>query len=323
MTATSDSTGLGPTHEDVRFSSGVERCAAWLFRPADTDTDGDTDGDTDAGVSAPGPIVVMAHGFSGVRGMRLDAYAERFAAAGYRVLVFDYRHFGDSEGTPRNLLSISRRHADWRAAVDYARTLPDADPARVVLWGTSLSGGDVLHIAARDPRIAAVIAQVPHVSGISAVGAVGPVMSARLAARGVADLARAVLKREPLYVDAVGEPGTLAAMTAPGARSGHDEIVAQSAGVQPTEQVAARILLRMPFYSPGRNARRIHCPVLVQIADHDQITPPTVAERTARRIRRATVRRYPMTHFEPYVAPGFDRIVTDQLGFLRDVAPAT
>lgn len=292
--------------------SGSEHCAAWLFRPA-------ADG---APALGPRPIVVMAHGFGGVRGVRLDAYAERFAAAGYPVLVFDYRHFGDSEGTPRQLLSIGRQHADWRAAVDYARTLPDVDPERVVLWGTSLAGGHVLHTAARDPRIAAVIAQVPHVSGIAAAGAVGPVMSVRLAARGVVDLARAVLGRDPLYLRAIGDPGTLAAMTAPGSRAGYDEMIAQSAGVRPTEDVAARIILRMPLYSPGRDARRVRCPVLVQLADQDQITPAAVAGRTAGRIPRATVRRYAMTHFEPYVAPRFEQIVTDQLAFLRDVAPA-
>ena len=46
----------------------------------------------------------MAHGFSGVREQRLDAYAERFAQAGLAVLVFDYRHFGASGGEPRQLL---------------------------------------------------------------------------------------------------------------------------------------------------------------------------------------------------------------------------
>ena len=57
--------------------------------------------------AGPHPCVVMAHGFSAVREQRLDAYAERFAAAGLAVLVFDYRHFGASQGEPRQLLSIA------------------------------------------------------------------------------------------------------------------------------------------------------------------------------------------------------------------------
>ena len=43
----------------------------------------------------------MASGLSCVREQRLDAFAERFAAAGYAVLAFDYRHFGASGGSPR------------------------------------------------------------------------------------------------------------------------------------------------------------------------------------------------------------------------------
>ena len=87
--------------EDVIFESGGERCAAWLYRP---------DVDDDA------PCVVLAHGFGTVREGRLGAYAERFLAAGYAALVFDYRHFGDSGGEPRQLIRISSQHADWRAA---------------------------------------------------------------------------------------------------------------------------------------------------------------------------------------------------------------
>ena len=71
----------------------------------------------------PAPLLVMAHGLGAVRTMRLDAYAERFSAAGYACLVFDYRNFGDSEGRPRQLLDIGMQLADWAAAVAYARTL--------------------------------------------------------------------------------------------------------------------------------------------------------------------------------------------------------
>ena len=83
----------------------------------------------------------MAHGLAAVKEMRLDAYAERFAAKGYHVLVFDYRHFGGSEGSPRQLLDIGKQHADWAAAVDYAQ--PDRRwtvPGRVVGCRRSQAG---------------------------------------------------------------------------------------------------------------------------------------------------------------------------------------
>ena len=94
--------------EDLTFSSGEDTCAAWLYRPD--------------GAAGPVPCVVMAHGFTATRGDRLPAYAERFAAAGLAVLLFDYRHFGDSSGAPRQLLDIGRQQADYHAAVAFART---------------------------------------------------------------------------------------------------------------------------------------------------------------------------------------------------------
>ena len=137
---------MAAARRDVEFSSNGVRCAAWLYEG--------------------GPAcVVMAHGFGGVRVARLDAYAERFAAAGYSVLVFDYRNFGDSGGEPRQLLSVAMQLDDWRAAVAYARSLDGVDPDRIALWGTSFSGGHVMVIAAEDARIAAAISQNPFVDG--------------------------------------------------------------------------------------------------------------------------------------------------------------
>src|SRR6266496_390364 len=141
--------------EDLSFPSGGETCAAWLYRPE--------------GADGPVPCVVMAHGFSATRADRLPAYAERFAAAGVAVLLFDYRHFGDSTGEPRQLLDIARQHADYHAAVACARTLDGIDPRRIALFGTSFAGGHVVVVAAQDPSIAAVIAQCPFADGLSAL----------------------------------------------------------------------------------------------------------------------------------------------------------
>ena len=138
--------------EDSGFDSGGVRCAAWVYRPAGVF--GVPDG-------AARPVVVMAHGFGGDRRVRLTAFAERFAAAGYLVVLFDYRTFGDSEGRPRRVLRIRQQHDDYRAAVAFARGLPDADPARVVLCGTSLSGGHVLAVAADGKFIGTITGAYP------------------------------------------------------------------------------------------------------------------------------------------------------------------
>jgi len=149
--------------------------------------------------------------------MRLDAYAEAFAGAGYHALVFDYRHFGDSEGDPRLILDIKKQHQDWRAAIRFAKGLPVVDSHRIALWGTSFSGGHVLEIAAtdQDPDIVAVISQVPHINGLATAAATGLVQNIRLGTAAWRDIANMILRRSPYYVPAVGRPGDLAAMTAP------------------------------------------------------------------------------------------------------------
>src|SRR4051794_34183456 len=133
---------------DVTFPSQGLELAAWLYRPEG---------------EGPHPIVVMAHGFSGTRELRLDAYAERFQAAGLGALVFDYRHFGASPGEPRQLLDIRRQLEDWAAAIARARSLEGVE--RVVLWGTSFAGGHVLEAAARGGAVAAVVGQNPYTRG--------------------------------------------------------------------------------------------------------------------------------------------------------------
>jgi uncharacterized protein len=132
--------------QDLRFSSGADPCAAWLY-PA-------------AGGDETAPIVVMAHGLSGTRRDRLGAFAERFADAGFAALVFDHRGFGDSGGEP-DLFHPGRQLDDWRAAIAFARSLSGIDAERVATFGSSMGGGNALAAAADDPRVAAAISQVP------------------------------------------------------------------------------------------------------------------------------------------------------------------
>ena len=283
---------------DITFTSDSLRCAGWLYL---------ADGDR------PAPCIVMAHGLAGVKEMRLDAYAERFAAQGYHVLVFDYRHFGASEGTPRQVLHIGKQHADWAAAVGYARSRSEVDPSRIILWGSSLSGGHVMALA--EPlSAAAVIAQIPHADGIASVLALGTKQALRMTGHGLYDAARAAMRLSPHYVAAAGEPGSAAVMTAPEAR-GYRRLIPE--GQDFDERVAARFALTIGLYSPGRKLRSVDVPVLVQVATNDQTTPPRAAVKAAKRARSGVLKTYDIGHFEPYVNPAFDSVVGDQIEFLR------
>lgn len=310
QTEPGDVPGPASTCEVVLFDSHGTSCTAHVYRPAPR-------GD------APTPVVVMAHGFGAVQALRLPAYAERFAAAGYTVVTFDYRGFGDSAGQPRQVLDIAMQHQDWSAALALARSLDGVDPARVVAWGTSFAGGHVLTLAGRGEPLAAVIAQVPHVSGPAAARATGLAAVARLAPLALRDTVRALRHREPLYIQSAGRPGETAAMTTPDASPGLDRLRTDS-GLEPgayREDVAARIILRIALYSPRKVAAKITCPVLFQIAEQDAITPSAVALAAAAKIRHATVRTYDCGHFDPYVQPTFDTVITDQLAFLAERVP--
>jgi pimeloyl-ACP methyl ester carboxylesterase len=262
----------------------------------------------------------MGHGFGGVRALRLYAYAERFAAAGYLVVVFDYRGFGESQGSPRQVLDVGMQHQDWRAALSFARTLPGADAERVVAWGTSFGGGHVISLAGQGEKLAAIIAQVPHVSGPAAVRATGLAPVLRIAGLGVRDQIASLLGRAPVYVDAVGLPGTTAVMTSPDAVAGLNRQIEESGLAEDDypRYVAARITLKIGLYSPAKHASGVGCPALVQVAAHDAVTPRRVAERAAAKMARSTVHVYDCGHFDPYVEPLFEQVVSDQLAFLRD-----
>src|ERR1700754_4228121 len=107
------------------------------------------------------PVIVMAHGFSGVKEQGLNAVAERFCAAGHAVLVFDFRHFGASGGMPRSQLFPQAMVEDYRNAISWACRQPRVDQARLGVWGTSFRGGVAPHVATVDRRFKAVVAQAP------------------------------------------------------------------------------------------------------------------------------------------------------------------
>ena len=111
------------------------------------------------------PAIVMAHGFSAVKEMYLDSFAEVFGAAGLNVLVFDNRNFGASDGEPRQEIDPVAQVRDYRHAITWACGLPEVDPLRIGIWGSSYSGGHVLVVATADRRVKAVVSQVPVISG--------------------------------------------------------------------------------------------------------------------------------------------------------------
>src|SRR5262245_4873582 len=135
---------------DFKTEDGVT-LRGWLYLP-----------DHAAG---PVPTVVMAHGFSAVKEMYLDRFAEVCAAGGLGALVCDNRNFGASDGEPRQHIDPWQQVGDYRDAITFAETLPEVDRNGIGVWGSSYSGGHVLVIGAIDRRVKCVVSQVPLISG--------------------------------------------------------------------------------------------------------------------------------------------------------------
>lgn len=295
--------------QDIWFESHGVRCGATLF-PAASDA-----------LSGPGgnPCVVMAHGFGCTRDGGLAPFAERFAAAGCDVLTFDYRGFGTSDGSPRQRVSFRRQRQDYVAAVELARGLGGIDPDQVVLWGTSYSGGHVVAVAAKDPRIAAVISQGAAVDGLailrktekadpSTPRSKGP----RVIGRALRDLGRAATRRAPVMIDAVGAPGDFALLTA----DDHEDYLALM-GPTWRNEVCARSLLGLPFNRAVLSADDVACPALFVLAEQDTIAPPEAVREAARRVGpSAEVIVFDCPHFDIYGGAVFEQSVSAQVDFL-------
>ncbi len=128
---------------DITFPSQGVLCVGWLYIPDD--------------LRGRAPAIVMANAISAIKEITLPGYAERFAAAGYVVLAFDYRHYGISGGEPRNHLDPHEQQQDLTNAITWLRAQPEVDPDRIGGWGISLGGVHMLHLGAYDRRLKAVV----------------------------------------------------------------------------------------------------------------------------------------------------------------------
>jgi uncharacterized protein len=261
---------------DVSVRSHGATLRGWLYRPH-------------GAASTPG--VVMAHGFTAVREMFLDRYAEAFAAAGLTTLVYDHFGFGASGGEPRQYPAASIQLEGYRDAIAFLREQPGVDAGRVGIWGTSYSGGHVIVLAAADLPIRCAVAQVPG------IGAGGPALSAATRAA----IAAATRSGPP--------PGTVPAVSATRAGVGimfeddsygwFTRAAAERAPswrnevrLGPPEDVAVAI-----DYLPDARV-----PLLLIVAPADRLTPPGAAVRVAASVPRVSVVEIRGGHFDAYEA---------------------
>jgi fermentation-respiration switch protein FrsA (DUF1100 family) len=226
------------------------------------------------------PAIVLAHGLTAVKEMYLDAYARAFQASGFAALVFDYRFLGASGGEPRGRIVPQDQQDDFRAALDWLTAQPQIDAERIGIWGTSFSGGHAMVMGALDPRIKAVVAQVPAIgiaeSLVALNGREGLAALLSLCQRDHAARQQGLPGQELPAVAPAGQPSV---MPSPDA---YAWFTAAARDLAPAWRNAMSLesLARAVEYVPGAFIGFVSPkPLLIQAARHDALIPFEQVER--------------------------------------------
>jgi uncharacterized protein len=248
-------------------------------------------------------VVVMAHGIGGIKNAGLAPFAEHFAANGLVAIAFDYRHWGASEGTPRELLSLRRQRADYRAVLAWVAADPDFGALPRFIWGTSFAGMHIVSMAATEAGLSGAVAQCPLVDGFAAALRVPPARSLRLMGLAVADRVGSLLGRAPIYLPVSVAPGERGVIATADSLTGLERLTPTD-GDWPN-RITARSLLSFSFSRPARRAASVRCPILMVVGEEDTMAPTRPATQVAARAPRGELYRSRGGHYDVY-AGGLD-----------------
>src|SRR5260370_12322841 len=241
-------------------------------------------------------------------------------SAGFVTLVFDYRYQGDSEGEHRGQPYAAEEHEDYRNAITWVSLRPEVDSSRIGVWGSSYSGAHVLHLAAFDRRIKAVVAQVPLINGWQNAQRL---LRADVFAGFVETLAQDRVQRYTLgavnYVPVVAPEGQPSALPTPDSYEWFTQTAATRAPNW-RNQVSLESMEKFLEYNPAANIHLIApTPLLMVVASHDTLTPVDLALAAYERVREPKALAFVKgPHFGAYTEPGFSQSAPPPVdGFTR------
>lgn len=295
--------------QNISFASQGTTIRAWYYPPANQ-----------ALTAKEGaPAVVMGHGLSMTKDCGLTPYAERFSKEGMHVLVIDYRGFGESDGMPRDIVSVKMQIQDYLAAVDQVRGMPGVDPKRVVLWGTSYSGGIVIDAAVRDGKIAAVISQCPNLDNLATAyyqfRLIPLSRSIWVSYSTVVDFVKGLFGGQPYYVRAVGKPGDSVSSAYVSEESAMQ--VARIAGPTWNNRLANRDFMHLPPFRPITKIKKLPCKFMLLVSARDDLLPPATQLKAAEIAGdNCELVKYPVNHFGIYIDEPLKDALEKQTDFL-------
>jgi dipeptidyl aminopeptidase/acylaminoacyl peptidase len=262
--------------------------------------------------------VVLCHGYTGVKDLYLPDNARVLNDAGYVVLTFDYKGWGESEG-PRSRLAPYSRVADVQAAMTFLGLQPQVDDEQLGIYGTSYGGATVVWTAAVDPRVKCVVSCVGIGHGARWMRSVRhPDEWVDLLARAKADREKRVMDGKSALADRseILLPDRQSAELAAAARKNNPNAI----NTLPTEYIDETLQFH-PEWVVDKIAPR---PLMLIATDDDRLVPPeesiSLYEKAGEPKRLVMLKGF--GHYEVYVDPAFTEVMEPTLAWFQEHLPA-
>ncbi|KUJ23580.1 alpha/beta-hydrolase [Mollisia scopiformis] len=294
--------------EDIAFQTGDNvTLRGWFFTP-------------EAASATPLPCLVISHGFTAVKEMDLDRFAEHFTSSvQISCLVYDHRGWGASDNhpsAPRHETIPYLQASDIQDAITYAQSREDVNKEKIGIWGVALSGGHCIRVGAVDRRVKAVLTLVPVVNGLENGRRLAKPDSAPVFNRIFEEdrVARAAGK-PAATIPVVGlDPNGTAALGTVEAY----EWLSKLGGKHWKNEVTVRTMQEFQSYIPEAYIKYVSpTPLLMTVAEDDYLMPTDLALAAyAKALEPKELQIIPGVHFGAY-GPQFEQVVNRQIEFLK------
>ncbi|EJY1449997.1 alpha/beta hydrolase [Salmonella enterica subsp. enterica serovar Schwarzengrund] len=258
------------------------------------------------------PLILLCHGFCGIRNVLLPSFANAFTEAGFATITFDYRGFGESEGE-RGRLVPAMQTEDIISVINWAEKQVCIDNQRIGLWGTSLGGCHVFNAAAQDKRVKSIVSQLAFADGeVLVTGEMNELEKASF----LSTLNKMAEKKK----------NTGKEMFVGGTRVLSDNeskvFFEKVKGQYPEMDIKIPFLTVMETlqYKPAESAAKVQCPVLVVIAGQDSVNPPEQGRALYDAVASGTKELYEEAdacHYDIYKGAFFERVAAVQTQWFK------